>query len=62
MIPSEELRKELSNLYNIDLEQYAWTEELKQQIFSTKLDKDLETNADTLKEIYSLAYNIGHCG
>ena len=62
MLPSEKLRNEISELYNIDLEQYAWSEELKQQIFSTKLDKDLESNADTLEDIYTVGYNIGHCG
>ncbi len=62
MLPSEKLRNEISELYNINLEQYAWSEELKHQIFSTKLDKDLESNADTLEDIYTLGYNIGHCG
>lgn len=62
MLPSEKLRNEISELYNINLEQFAWSEELKHQIFSTKLDKDLESNADTLEDIYTLGYNIGHCG
>ena len=31
-------------------------------ILSIKLDEDLETNAETLEEIYTLGYNIGHCG
>lgn len=62
MLPSETLRKEISQKYNINLEQYAWPEEFKQCIFSIKLDKDLESHADTLDEIYSLGFNIGHCG
>ena len=62
MLPSEKLRKEISQKFNINLEQYAWPEELKQCIFSIKLDKDLESHADTLEEIYSLGFNIGHCG
>lgn len=62
MLPSEELRKEISQLYNINLEKFAWSEELKKQILSIKLDEDLETNAETLEEIYTLGYNIGHCG
>ena len=62
MLPSEELRKEISQLYNINLEKFAWSEELKKQILSIKLDEELETNAETLEEIYTLGYNIGHCG
>ena len=62
MLPSEELRLEIEKKYDIDLKQYAWSEELKQQIFSIPLDKSLETNADNLGEIYSHGFNIGHCG
>lgn len=62
MLPSELLRNELSQLYKINLEQYAWSETLKHQIFKTKLDKELEENADTLEEIFIKGYNIGHCG
>ena len=62
MLPSEKLRKEISETYNINLEQYAWSEELKQQIFSTQLDENIETHATTLKEIYEYGFNIGHCG
>lgn len=62
MLPSEELRLEIEGKYNIDLKQYAWSEELKQKIFSIPLDKTLETNADTLGEIYTHGFNIGHCG
>lgn len=62
MLPSEKLRKEISQKYNINLEQYAWDENLKKQILSTELDQTLETNATTLKEIYERGYNIGHCG
>lgn len=62
MLPSEKLRLLISKTYNIDLEKYAWPEELKNTIFSTPLDKDLETNANTLEEIYENGFNIGHCG
>lgn len=62
MLPSEKLRLLISKTYNIDLEKYAWPEELKNTIFSTPLDKDLETNANTLGEIYEHGFNIGHCG
>ena len=62
MLPSEELRLEIEKKYDIDLKQYAWSEELKQQIFSIPLDKSLETNADNLGEIYTHGFNIGHCG
>lgn len=62
MIPSELLRKELSIKYNVNLEQYAWNEDLKNQIFSIKLDEDLESQASTLGEIFIQGFNIGHCG
>lgn len=62
MFPSEILRQEIEEKYNINLSQYAWNEELKQEIFSTELDPTLETHATTLKEIYELGFNIGHCG
>lgn len=62
MLPSEELRQYISETNDIDLNKYAWSEELKQQIFSTKLDKDLEENADILNDIYQMGFNIGHCG
>ena len=62
MLPSEKLRLIISKLYNIDLEKYAWPEELKNTIFATPLDKDLETNSSTLGEIYERGFNIGHCG
>ena len=62
MLPSEELRKEIEKIYNINLTQYAWSKELKQEIFSTQLDCHTETYATTLKEIYEFGFNIGHCG
>lgn len=62
MLPSEELRLKIEEKYNIDLKQYAWSEELKQKIFSILLDDTIETNASTLKEIYEYGFNIGHCG
>ena len=62
MVPSELLRKDISKKYNVDLEQYAWPEQLKSIIFSIPLDESLEENAKTLGEIYQKGFNIGHCG
>lgn len=62
MLPSEILRNEISKKYNINLEMYAWSEEFKQQVFSTPLDELLEKNASTLEEIYQKGFNIGNCG
>lgn len=62
MLPSEELRNEIEKIYGINLNQYAWSKELKQEIFSTELDPYIETNASTLKEIFEHGFNIGHCG
>lgn len=62
MLPSEELRQSISETYNIDLNKYAWNEEFKKQVLSTKLDKELELHANTLEDIYQLGFNIGHCG
>lgn len=62
MLPSEELRKEIEEKYNINLEQFAWNDELKKQILSTQLDDTIETYASTLEEVYEHGFNIGHCG
>ena len=62
MLPSEELRQILSDTYQIDLNKYAWSEEFKQLVFSTPLDKKLEENANTLEDIYHMGFNIGNCG
>ena len=62
MLPSEILRKEIGTKYNINLEQYAWSDELKKDIFSIEWDDTIETQASTLKEIYEHGFNIGHCG
>ena len=62
MLPSELLRLEISKKYNINLEQYKWTPEILTNIFSIKLDKELEAHASTLEEIYEYGFNIGHCG
>ena len=62
MLPSEILRKKISQKYNIDLEKYAWSNEIREKIFSIKLDKDLEESTNTLKDIYFYGFNIGHCG
>jgi hypothetical protein len=60
MLPSEELRQSIQETYNIDLNKYAWSEEFKQQVLSTKLDKVLESHADTLQDVYQMGFNIGH--
>lgn len=62
MLPSELLRKEIEEKYNVDLEQYTWTEQFRNLVFSILLDENLEENARTLKEIYEKGFNIGHCG
>ena len=62
MLPSEKLRKEIAEKYNINLEQYVWPEQFKDIVFFIKLDTDLETNAKTLGDIYEKGFNIGHCG
>lgn len=62
MLPSEKLRLEISRKYNIDLEKYKWSSEFLTSIFSIELNKDLETYASTLGEIYKYGFNIGHCG
>lgn len=36
------LRKEISQKYEVDLERYAWPEQLKKMIFSIELDEYLE--------------------
>ena len=61
MLPSEQLRRKVSQENGINLEQYKWSEELTSQILEIKLDKELEPSADTLREIYSQGFNIGHC-
>ena len=62
MLPSEELRKDIAKKYNVDLEQYAWPEQLRNIIFSIPLDECLEENAKNLGEIYHKGFNIGYCG
>lgn len=62
MLPSDILRADISQKYNVDLEQYVWSDDFKKLVFSTKLDKTLEESADTLGEIYLHGFNIGHCG
>lgn len=62
MLPSDILRREISKKYNINLEQYVWTEEFKKKIFEINLDKNLEESADNLKDIFQQGFNIGHCG
>ena len=62
MLPSEKLRQQISKIYDLDITQYAWKENLKAKLFKIKLDKEIESNADTLQDIFELGFNIGHCG
>jgi len=62
VLPSEILRLKVSQKHNINLEEYKWDDEFLASIFSIELDKDLETHASTLGEIYKQGFNIGHCG
>ncbi len=62
MLPSEELRNNISQIMNVDLNRYAWNEEFKNFIFSFKLDKDYEDSVKYLEEAFTLGLNIGHCG
>jgi hypothetical protein len=64
MLESEVLRKNLGDLYGIDLEKYKWNETLEKEIFSIDLDDWYEEKISTLKmqEIYEKGLNIGRCG
>lgn len=62
MLPSEQLRLEVSKEQNTDLEQYKWTEELKEIILGINLDKEVEPTFDKMSEVYTVGFNIGHCG
>lgn len=62
MLPSEELRNKISNVINIDLNRYAWSEEFKNFVFSFKLDKLYEDELKYLEEAFLYGLNIGHCG
>ena len=62
MLPSEQLRQEVSQEHGINLEQYAWELKMQEEIFDIDLDKDLEPSLDKLGEAYSHRVNIGHCG
>lgn len=62
MLPSEELRYQISKQYNIDLELFKWNEDFTKEVLSIPLDPALESYANTLSEIYKHGFNIGHCG
>ena len=62
MLPSEKLRKLISKTYNLELEKYAWSEELKNFILSIKLDEIYEDKVSSMQEVYEKGLNIGHCG
>ncbi len=62
MLPSEDLRVIISERIGIDLNQYAWDEQLKTFIFAIELNKDFEDKVSRLDEVFKLGLNIGHCG
>lgn len=62
MLESDTLRQQIAKQYNIDLELYKWNEEFTNKVFSIPLDPALESYANTLGEIYTKGFNIGHCG
>ena len=61
MLPSEDLRVIISERIGIDLNQYAWDEQLKTFIFAIELNKDFEDKVSRLDEVFKLGLNIGHC-
>ena len=62
MLPSEQLRLEVSHEHNMDLEQYKWSDELKERILEIDLDKEVEPTFDKMSEVYTIGFNLGHCG
>lgn len=66
MLESEVLRKNLGDLYGIDLERYKWNESLEKEIFSIDLDDWYEDvnhiPSLKMKEVYEKGLNIGRCG
>ena len=59
MIPSVVLRKIISQIYTLNLNEYAWNKELVKDIFSIKFDDAKKTM--TLEEVYKNGCNIGNC-
>lgn len=62
MIPSEILRDIVSKRIDIDLNQYAWKENLKNLVLDIKLDDMYEDYVFSMFDVYEYGFNIGHCG
>lgn len=60
--PSEVLRQLVAIYEDLPLEEYAWDEDLKKEIFSIPTDIYIEEHVSNLGEAYKNGYNIGHCG
>lgn len=43
MLPSERLRRDISEKCDVNLEQYAWREQFSELVFKIELDESLET-------------------
>ena len=62
MMPSEILREIISKRIGIDLNQYAWKENLKNLVLDIKLDEMYEDYVFSMFDVYEYGFNIGHCG
>lgn len=62
MMPSEILREIVSKRINIDLNQYAWSEDLKNFVLGIELDDMYEDFVFNMSDVYEHGFNIGHCG
>ena len=59
MIPSEKLRKIISKMRKVNLEDFKWDESLKKSVFKLKY---LNVNKEIgLREVFKNGYNIGNC-
>lgn len=62
MLESDKLLKQIEKENNIDLSNYKWPEELKEEIYKIKLDRWIEDKISTMEEVYNQGLNIGKCG
>ena len=62
MIPSEQLRMEISREMKHDLTRFAWGRDLKNFIYGIKLKEDLENEVTSMEQVYEEGLNVGHCG
>ena len=56
MLPSEQLRLEVSKEQDLDLEQYKWSDKLKERILGINLNKEVEPTFDTMSEVYTSGF------